>query len=285
MEQLVIEDPHAPEVPDALFLTGWCLEEADVEAALRAYGEVIADHGGTPAARDARFRRGLTLARLQRHREALVDLRRLEGMDAAQGEPAAAILQLQIGASELALGRRRRAVDRIAGALTVLQAIDEVLDPDIVWYRCQAHVLLGDATAHGVDLVSMKTTSDRSQRKRLARRLTLQRLAADHYRAAAHADAPLWTCAAGFKLGQLYERQYAALSATPAPRQLDPAQQQLYRQGLAVSTLQFWHLARDTYTDTVDFARRAGISNEWTEAAQRRLDEMDLAPVLQVQGV
>lgn len=285
-DQIVERYPQSPEAPLALYNAGLCHERAgDLDAALQRYAAVLAGYAHRETARDARFRHGLTLQAQGFPRDALRDFRRLERGAAAETDREQAVLDAQIGSCLAALGRPVLATGRLVPALEILQALDPIEDPDAAWYEAQIHVALGDILAGAAAAISLATPNQDLQRERLERRLELVRKAGDHYRAAGTSDAPLWTCAAGFKLGQMVEVLRQDVLEAPAPRYLDEAQRDLYLATLEEITTRYLLQALEIYRETVAFASMAGVENRWVDAARERLESLELEPLLENEGL
>jgi len=282
LEAVVDGHPGSPEAALALFDLGLCQERmGDLEAALAAYDRGVREPRRSPAFRDTLFRRGLTHLALDDPRPALADFNRLQRTGQARGAREKAVLRLERGACLAALGRPARATRLTVGALEELVSVDLDADPDVAWYRAQAHVVLGDLLADGMGRVSLDTADGELQRERLARRLELFGQARDHYLATQELQAPLWICAAGFRLGQLYERSREDLLAAPAPSLLTEDQAALYRAQLVRRTAAYLEEAASVYRETLRFAAMARVENRWVEGARSRLDELDVAPLLE----
>lgn len=282
LEELVASHPRAREVPTALFDLGLCRErQGDLDSSLLAYGDVLHSHRRSTVFRDALFRRGLTHAALADPRRALADFSRLRRTGAARDQREKAVLRLQLGACHGALGRTARAARLVVQAQETLEQVDLHEDPDAAWYLAQAHVVLGDLLADGMERVSLDTVDGDQQRERLARRLELFSQARDHYLATQSYDSPLWICAAGARLGQLYERAREDLLAAPPPSLLTEEQAALYHAELVRRTAEYLEAAAEVYRETLRFAAMARVDNRWVEQARLRLDELDVEPLIQ----
>ena len=259
-----------PSANDLLIQGQWLEREDDLEGALETYDALLSGFQDATEARDARFRRGLTLAHLGRHPEAFPDFRLLrrragEGLERA-------ILDIQLGSCHQALGRSRRATALVVPALESIEALED--DGSLAWYRAQAHVVLGSVLGEGMDRISMDVASERVQRRRLARRVDLFDRAAAHYQVAIEHQQPLWACAAGFQLGWLHERQRAALLGTPAPRHLTDEQAAIYGEALEEVTAGHLTGAADIYRQLLTYAASVGVHNDWIDRARDRLEAL-----------
>jgi len=275
----------------ALYDRGLCHERmGDLEQAEEAYSRVVARHRRSPAFADALFRRGLTRAEREDARAALRDFRRLQRRLAgpAGGSPTPrerAVLDLQLGACHASLGRPAKATRRVVTALEVLEEVDPTLDPDVSWYLAQSHVVLGDLLADGMRAVSLDTADGELQRERLSERLELFQASRDHYQSTLRFDAPLWICAAGYKLGMLHEASRTDLLAAPPPALLTEDQARLYRAELERRTTDYLTTAVGLYRETLRFASMARVDNRWIERARARLDALEMDPVFEGRGL
>ncbi len=284
-QALIDADPRAPRAAVALFDSGLCHERGeDLASALAAYSRVVQGHRRSPAFHDALFRRGLVHAALDEPRSAQRDFRRLRRLRAARSAREQAVLELQLGACHAALDRPARATQRVLPALETLESVDLREDPDAAWYLAQAHVVLGDVLADGMRDVSLDTSDGELQRRRLSRRLELFGEARGHYEATQLYDAPLWTCAAGYKLGRLHEENREDLLAAPVPGLLTEDQARLYRIELERRTAAFLTAAATLYRGTLEFAAMAHVENRWVDGARQRLDELELDPASEGRG-
>jgi len=285
-DDLVARFPAAPEAPLALYNAGRCHERAeDLDAALQRYDAVLSGYRSHDAATDARFRRGLVLMELERPQEALREFLRLERAGSATTIREVAVLDAQIGACQATLGRSRLATRRLVPALEALESIDPLEDPDARWYVAQVHVAMGDLLADGARRVSLQGRDHDQVRERLQRRTDLVVQARDHYAAAAAEDAPLWACAAGYKLGRLYEGYLEAVAEIPAPAVLDPAQQQVFLQVLLEEVAHYQMAAVTIYQETLDYAAMTGVENRWVRRTLERLEGLDLEGVMEAEGL
>ena len=288
-----IEEDHAgaPQVPVALVDRGLCHERmGELQEAEEAYSRVVTRHRRSPAFADALFRRGLTRAEREDPRAALRDFRRLHRRLGRPGSSTPtprerAVLDLQLGSCHAALGRPATATRLVVPALEILETIDPEQDPDVSWYLAQAHVVLGDLLADGMEEVSLDTPDGELQRERLTRRLELFQMSRDHYQSTLRYDAPLWICASGYKLGMLHEASRAALLAAPAPSLLTEDQARLYRAELERRTADYLTTAAGLYRETLRFASMARVENRWVERTRERLEALELDPVIEGQGL
>lgn len=286
LEQIISDHPGAEEAPAALYEAGRCFEASrDPGAAVGSYERILTDYRRSPEATDASFRLGTIFATNHQHRDALALFRSLRRQGVAVTDREQAELALQIGTSLSALGRERPAIREIVPALEILDGIDVREDPEVSVYRSQAHVVLGDLAARAMQDISMATPNASKQRERLQQRAAAMEIASGHYRAAVDDRAVYWSCAAGFKMGQLNENQYHGVLAAPAPRGLDDEQSRIFVESLQDAAVKFLVAARQTYLDTQEFASRMGASNEWTELAVDRLETMDLEPLMNREGI
>lgn len=285
-ERIEVNHPDAPEVPVALYNRGLCHERlGDLAAADRVYSRIVARHRRSLPFPDALFRRGLARAALGDTRPAQRDFRRLRrrlaGPAGRLTSPRErAVLDLQLGACQAALERPAAGTRLVLPALEVLETIDPVEDPDVNWYVAQSHVVLGDILADGMQRVSLDTADGSLQRERLSRRLELFQEARDHYQSTLRYDAPLWICAAGYKLGRLHETSRDALLAAPSPSLLTDDQARLYRAELERRTADYLSTAAGLYRETLRFASMAHVDNRWVELARERLDRLEIDPLL-----
>jgi len=278
-DEVVAAAPGTEEAAEAHFLAGQCLEADDaLQGAVERYGAALAERRCSAIAVDARFRRGLVRLALDEPHAALRDFRHLQRGRAASTDLQRAKLELQLASCHHGLGRSRRATDLLLPALETLTeanagAAGEGGGAESVWYLAQAHVLAGDLIGEEMGRVSMDVPSVEEQRQRLDRRLELFEEARQHYRWVGHLSVPLWVCAAGYKLGQLYECQRIGVLQAPPPSFLSTGQQAAYDAQLR-ETLERWQeQAMAVYRDMLSFAAAAGVQNRWVDLAEDRLAE------------
>ncbi len=274
IDEVLAAEPLPGTAAEALYMRGACHEAMDdLEGAIDAYDQLLADYDWDFWADEARFRRGIDLYLLGEPRAALADLRYLARR--TDGEPSP-VVQLQIGACHEALGRPRRAVRLTVDALENLE-----LDPreQDTWYRAQGHVVLGALLVRASEGVSLQVRRSDAQRERLKQRWELLQQAEGHFRQAGDLGQPLWTCAAGVQLGEAYERFREAILAAPPPRGLNEEQAGVYAAELEATTARYQHNAAAIYRDVLSFAATAGVDNPWTERARKRLEQIDTAPL------
>ena len=85
---------------------------------------------------------------------------------------------------------------------------------------------------------------------------------------------PKWSAAALTRIGQAHQSFNRGLLDAPAPRGLNPDEQDLYRQALATKAAPLEDKAVEAFRKAVETGEKSGVYTEWAIAAQEALREL-----------
>ena len=95
-----------------------------------------------------------------------------------------------------------------------------------------------------------------------------------HYLRAVRMGNSDWAVASGYRIGELYDALYAALTEAPLPPELDDEQARAYREELRKKVRILITKAIAIYERTLDAAHRAGVTNRFVDQTQASLERM-----------
>jgi tetratricopeptide (TPR) repeat protein len=85
---------------------------------------------------------------------------------------------------------------------------------------------------------------------------------------------PGWAAASGYGVGRMYEELHAEMIALPAPDDLSPDQQDIYKQLVRKKVLILLEKAEKTYTQTTDMVVRTGADGIWAQKSRESLENI-----------
>ena len=273
-DRLVDFHPDSKHLRAATYNAGLAHEKTgDWEDALGRFSLLADPARGTGDALDAAFQQAEALYHLGRHAEAITILTELGARaDLTDGERLQA--QVQRGVCEVEDGRLEVAEATFRRALTDYQAIsDRGLVDD--FYPAQAQFFLGEIYRLRYQMVSL----DPNQRaddlaKDLEYKAELLLSAQGHYVRAIRIGNRYWSTASGERIGSLYESLYEHLVSSPAPKELDEEEAQVYRQELRKKIRVLITKAINVYELTLEAAERLGGASPFVERTRESLRKM-----------
>lgn len=218
--------------------------------ALARYQRIQQDFPQAPEATDARFRAALVSNDMGQHAEALALVQTLRKAQDWEGKDALT-LQLERGIAEVGLGKTRKGVRHIQGALDALEGMDAAH-----WMQARARaalmgVMLAEADAMALD-------NPRKQKKTLAARRALITRADQQRSAIVALGEPEYALDALNRIGDSALRLYQDVNAAPSPPEVasDPETERLYRAMVAQESERFRAVAFQYYDAGVMLAER-----------------------------
>ncbi|ATB28034.1 tetratricopeptide repeat protein [Melittangium boletus] len=273
-ERLVDFHPQSPHRTGALYQAGLAHERLEQwEDAAARFSQLADAQKGTGDALEAAFR----LAETQYHLERYTDAARLLATLADREDlPVGRRLEAQVqrGVCELESGQPERAETTLRQALAVYDALpdkDEVEN----YYPAQAHFFVGELyrlryaevkldPAKGADTLA----NDLNYKAELL--LSAQ----GNYLRAIRVGNGHWATAAGTQIGALYEDLYDQLVNSPAPKELDAEQAEIYREELRKKVHVLLTKSIDVYERTLEAAERIGSHNTFIDKTRQSLEKM-----------
>ncbi len=83
-----------------------------------------------------------------------------------------------------------------------------------------------------------------------------------------------WASAAGYNVGRMYEDLHDEMVSLPAPDDLSPEAQALYRRIVRKKVLVLLDKAQKTWTATADMVTRTGAESEWSQKTRASLERI-----------
>lgn len=266
--------PRSPHLRAALYNAGLAHERLEEWEPARARFAELADAAkGQGDALDAAFRLAETLYHLSRFDEAAGLLSVVaERQDLAWNKRMEA--QVQRGVCELESGKSEAAEATLRKAVLWYQALtdkDEVDD----YFPGQAQFFLGEIYRlhyEGILLDPEKGTDVLAQDLEYKAELLLS--AQGHYLRAIRLGNGYWATASGQRVGGMYENFYDHLINTPAPRELNPEESEVYRQELRKKIRVLITKAINIYERTLEAAERIGAQSTFVDRTRDSLRKM-----------
>lgn len=264
----------------ALYNAGLALEKLKAwEDAWSRFSELADPAKGTGDALDASFRLAETLYHLERYAEAVEVLKTIaDRSDLPVDRRIEA--RVQQGVCELELGQTEVAEATFRGVLNTWNALP---DRDLVddYFPAQAQFFLGEIYRlhyESIELDGSKDTDKLAEDLEYKSELLLS--AQGHYLRAIRIGNGYWATAAGQRIGNLYETMYDHMVHAPAPAELSPSEQEVYRAELRKKIRVLISKAITVYERTLEAAERIGASSpfvEQTRASLKRMKDLLLA--------
>ncbi|MFZ5469939.1 MAG: tetratricopeptide repeat protein [Myxococcota bacterium] len=182
--------------------------------------------------------------------------------------------QVQKGICELEGGKSDQAESTLRKALGVyheLENKDEVDD----YYPAQAQFFLGEIFRLHFETVQLDPEKGIDQlAKDLELKAELLLSAQGHYLRSIRMGNGYWATAAGAQIGGLYENLYDHMVNSPAPKELNGEEAEVYRQELRKKIRVLITKAITIYERTLEAAERIGAANPFVERTRESLRKM-----------
>jgi tetratricopeptide (TPR) repeat protein len=184
----------------------------------------------------------------------------------------------QRGIVEMETGDLQSAEGSLEAAMATWQGArdQERIDPH---HAAEAMFYLGEIRRTRFQSLTLDPLQqeDDSLAEALERKAQLLLAAQDRYLQAARMRDPEVIVAAGSRIASLYDELYTQLVRAPLPRGLSDQEQAAYRRELNIRVRALVVKAIQSYTETLVFAQRAGVSNNLVQASQESLERMQEA--------
>jgi len=222
---------------------------------------------------DASFRVAEVLYHLERFPEAIEVLKTLSGRtDLPMDRRIEA--HVQQGICELEAGQMEQAEATLRGVLDQYQALP---DPDLIddYFPAQAQFFLGEIFRlhyESIELDGNKSTDKLAEDLEYKAELLLS--AQGHYLRAIRLGNGYWATAAGQRIGGLYENLYQHMMHAPAPSELSPEEQDVYRSELRKKIRVLISKAINVYERTLEAAERIGAASPFVAQTRESLQRM-----------
>lgn len=257
----------------ALYNAGLALEKVKAFDDAWVRFSVLSDPKGTGDALDAAFRVAECDYHLERYSDAIEILRVIgDRPDLASDKRIEA--RVQQGICELESGSKDAAESTLRGVLTYWSGLP---DKDLVddYFPGQAQFFLGEIFRlhyESVQLDGNKSTDKLAEDLEYKSELLLS--AQGHYLRAIRIGNGYWATASGNRIGGLYESMYEHMVNAPAPAELVPAEQAVYRAELRKKIRVLISKAITVYERTLEAAERIGASSPFVQQTRESLAHM-----------
>ncbi len=273
-DRLVDFHPQSPHRSAALYQSGLAHERLEQwDAAAQRFAEIADAQKGTGDALEATFR----LAETHYHQERYADAARLLSTLAGRADlPVGQRLRAQVqrGVCELEAGQPEQAEATFRQAVSTYEALadkDEVEN----YYPAQAHFFIGELyRLRYADVKLDPTRGAEALAEDLNHKAEVLLSAQGHYLRTIRVGNGHWATAAGAQIGALYEDLYEQLVHSPAPRELDAEQAEVYREELRKRVHVLLTKAIDVYERTLEAAERIGSHNTFVDKTRQSLEKM-----------
>jgi len=243
------------------------------EEALSRFAQLSDPQHGTGDALDAAFRVAEVLYHLERYAEALKVLGALASRDdlplnrRIEAQVQEGICELESGNSEAAEATLRRVV-------STYQSLEDKSEVDD-YFPAQAQFFLGEIYRLHYESVQLDPERGTEQlAKDLEYKAELLLSAQGHYLRSIRIGNGYWATAAGTRIGGMYENLYQHMISSPAPRELNGEEAEVYRQELRKKIRVLVTKAINIYERTLETAERIGASNPFVEKTRESLKKM-----------
>ncbi len=258
----------------ALYNAGLAHEKVDEwQEAYTRFSELADAQRGKDDALDAAFRVAETLYHLERFEDAvallnvIAERRDLSMNKRIEAQVQKGICQLEAGLTEIAEATLRKAVAQ-AQELPEKDQVDD-------YFPAQAQFFLGEIYRLHYESVKLDPERGVDQlAKDLEYKAELLLSAQGHYLRSIRIGNGYWATAAGSQIGALYENLYDHMVASPAPKELNPEEADVYHQELRKKIRVLITKAINIYERTLEAAERIGASSPFVDKTKESLKKM-----------
>ena len=242
----------------------------DFEAALSVYDLLLSEDQDPGTQRDAGFRRAQVLEALDRHEDALRQLRAIKPPPGGFAEKDQHTYDIQLGIAELRAGSGRRGERRVRDGLEALGGTDATYIQAKGWYGLIEHDL-----AEVADL-RLDGRERKVQKNVEARGLALLDSESVLGEAIIPLGEPEWILAGVMLAGDGYAALGRDILAAPAPSKLTAEQQGIYEATVREKAAVIYRKAWTRYDTGLMYAGELGLENRYTAALAQRRDGLNL---------
>ena len=257
----------------ALYNAGLALEKIKAWEDAWVRFSVLSDPKANGDALDAAFRVAECSYHLERYTDAIDVLKVIA--DRAELSPDKRIeARVQQGICELELDQKDAAESTLRSVLTLWNSRP---DKDLVddYFPAQAQFFIGEIFRlhyEDVQLDGSKSTAKLAEDLEFKSELLLS--SQGHYLRAIRIGNGYWATAAGNRIGGLYENMYDHMIHAPAPAELSPSEQELYKVELRKKIRVLIGKAITVYERTLEAAERIGASSPFVQQTRESLQRM-----------
>ncbi|MGV3623682.1 MAG: tetratricopeptide repeat protein [Archangium sp.] len=265
--------PKSKHYRAALYNAGLALEKVKNFDDAWVRFSALSDPKGTGDSLDAAFRVAECDYHLERYSDA-IEILRIIGDRADLASDKRIEARVQQGICELESGSKDAAESTLRGVLTYWGGLP---DKDLVddYFPGQAQFFLGEIFRlhyESVQLDGNKSTEKLAEDLEYKSELLLS--AQGHYLRAIRIGNGYWATASGNRIGGLYESMYEHMVNAPAPAELAPTEQNVYRAELRKKIRVLISKAITVYERTLEAAERIGASSPFVQQTRESLAHM-----------
>lgn len=257
----------------SLYNAGLALEKLKAWEDAWVRFSVLSDPKGNGDSLDAAFRVAECSYHLERYTDAIEVLRVIA--DRADLSPDKRIeARVQQGICELEMDQKDAAESTLRSVLTYWNSLP---DKDLVddYFPGQAQFFIGEIfRLHYEDVVLDGSKSTTKLAEDLEFKSELLLSSQGHYLRAIRIGNGYWATAAGNRIGGLYENMYDHMIHAPAPAELSPSEQEVYRAELRKKIRVLIGKAITVYERTLEAAERIGASSPFVQQTRESLQRM-----------
>ena len=257
----------------ALYNAGLALEKLKAWDDAWVRFSVLADAKGTGDSLDAAFRVAECDYHLERYDEAIEILKTMADRSDLSADKRLEA-RVQQGICELESGATDTAESTLRGAISYWNSLP---DKDLVedYFPGQAQFFLGEIYRlhyESVQLDGNKSTDKLAEDLEYKSELLLS--SQGHYLRAIRVGNGYWATASGNRIGGLYQNMYEHMLNAPVPKELPPAEVDVYRSELRKKIRVLITKAITVYERTLEAAERIGSSSPFVEQTRDSLKRM-----------
>lgn len=138
------------------------------------------------------------------------------------------------------------------------------------FYLAKAHLLLADIEIKRYEEIKLVTPLEKNLQKKKSLFDRLLR----NYGQAADYPSPLLVLAATHRMGEVFEEFSESLLKSERPPKLSAEERETYDRLLKEQALPYLEKAEEAYRQNIDWAKQAGVENEWVEKSRERFERI-----------
>lgn len=289
-DKLVAEFPDSKHVPSAQYNAGLAFESlVEYDKSLGRYELIIDKHRDSKSFKDAYFRKCFVLGKMKRWVDVadtfwairhLDDLTPMDELEARVGQGVGMFMQEDYATAEVEFMSAIRFYES--------QSKLEYLPAD--YWIGQSRFYLGEIYAREFEKTKLSPPKvDHEQwvemmGKELEAKCQLLIRAQNNFIRTIRVGHTGWATAAGFRIGNLYEKLYDDLLDVPVPPDLDEEAKNVYLEELRKRVSVLVVKAIKVYEQSLQMAQRVGEKNEWVDQTTKSLERMKMLYLAELEG-
>ncbi|TAK04443.1 MAG: tetratricopeptide repeat protein [Candidatus Manganitrophaceae bacterium] len=210
----------------------------------------------------------------------------LQWVERAQGNKERQIEGIVRGAeAKLKLGQEKTAEKMLSDLVRIASQETTKKKPAAArqnpsFYLAKAHLLLADIEIKRYEEIKLVTPLEKNlqKKKNLFDRLLR------NYGQAADYPSPALVLAATHRMGEVFEEFSESLLKSERPAKLSAEEREAYDRLLKEQALPYLEKAEEAYRQNIDWAKKAGVENEWVEKSRERFDRIHQQTLSQNKG-